>query len=175
MNAGEIVLVCSQNANLPFLVIGGFAVIAHGYARSTTDLDFLVRRAQQHEWQAQLAEHGYRIVHQQNTFAQFASEQSMNVDLMFVNDETFDKMWKASEVKIVKGKEARFPTLEHLIALKLHVCKQNIPHRILRDMDDVLTLINLNGVDLRKDNWRELFKKYGTIELYEKILGPGNF
>ena len=64
----------------------------------------------------------------------------------------------------------RFPSLEHLVALKLHVLKQNLPHRMLGDMDDVINLLLVNRVDLRQEKWRQLFVKYGSLELYEKVL-----
>jgi len=35
---------------LPLLLGGGHAVIAHGYPRSTFDLDLLVRRADRSQW-----------------------------------------------------------------------------------------------------------------------------
>ena len=33
-------------AGIPFLVIGGYAVFAHGYVRATDDLDLIVQRGQ---------------------------------------------------------------------------------------------------------------------------------
>lgn len=56
---------------LRFLVIGGHAVIAHGYPRTTFDLELLVERERSPEWDALLAELGYRILARQSAFVQF--------------------------------------------------------------------------------------------------------
>ena len=36
-------------------------------------------------------------------------------------------------------------------------------------MDDVINLLLANRVDLRQENWRQLFEKYGNRDLYKKI------
>ena len=35
----------AEQGNLPFLLIGGLAVVEHGYGRTTDDMDLLIRRA----------------------------------------------------------------------------------------------------------------------------------
>lgn len=152
------------------MIIGGMAVIAHGYPRDTFDLDYLVRRSDREAWKIALAAHEYRLAYEHDNFAQFTAEPGeTDVDLMFVNDSTFDVMFAASAVQDTGASQARFPSLEHLIALKLHVLKQGLRHRMLKDMDDVINLLLANRVDLRQENWRKLFEKYGNRELYEKI------
>jgi hypothetical protein len=172
MDAAEVIEKCAQGSDLEFLVIGGLAVIAYGYSRDTVDLDYLVRRSKRAEWTAKLATYGYTVFHEHDNFAQFTSPNSIDVDLMFVNDQTFDKLWAESSLKSVGAARVRFPALDHLVALKLHVIKQNIPHRVIRDLDDVMNLVKLNQVDLRSDKWRELFDRHGTRQIYEKLLGP---
>jgi hypothetical protein len=170
MTPAEIIAACSKNSELPFLVIGGLAVIAHGYPRDTVDLDYLVRRSGRESWQSALARLGYKVAHEHDNFAQFTSEPGgTDVDLMFVNDSTFDAMFGASLSQDTGLSQARFPSLEHLVALKLHVLKQQLRHRMLKDMDDVINLLLANRVDLRQENWRQLFEKYGSQDLYEKI------
>ncbi len=170
MTPAQIIAACSKNAELPFLIIGGMAVIAHGYPRDTFDLDYLVRRADREAWKIVLAAQGYGIAYEHDNFAQFTAEPGgTDVDLMFVNDSTFDVMFAASAVQNTGTSQARFPSLEHLIALKLHVLKQGLRHRMLKDMDDVVNLLLANRVDLRQENWRQLFEKYGNRDLYERI------
>lgn len=41
----------ANSKTLPFLVIGGHAVNAHGFSRFTKDVDFLVRRENSREWE----------------------------------------------------------------------------------------------------------------------------
>jgi hypothetical protein len=170
MTPAQIIAACSKNSELPFLIIGGMAVIAHGYPRDTVDLDYLVRRSDREAWRRALASHGFAIAYEHDNFAQFTSEPGgTDVDLMFVNDSTFDVMLAASTTQDTGASQARFPSLEHLIALKLHVLKQGLRHRMLKDMDDVVNLLLANRVDLRQENWRQLFDKYGNRDLYERI------
>ena len=170
MTTAEIIAVCARNSELPFLVIGGLAVIAYGHPRDTIDLDYLVRRSDREAWRRALASQGYEIAHEHENFAQFTSKRGwVDLDLMFVNGPTFETMVAASELKSLGSSDARFPSLEHLIALKLHVINQGIPHRMLGDMDDVINLLVANHVDVRQERWRQLFAKYANLELYEKV------
>ncbi len=93
----------------------------------------------------------------------------MDLDLMFVGDPTFDRMYLASIEKSLGSIAARVPSLEHLVALKLHVLKQNLAHRILGDFDDVIQLVLVNGIDLAQPGWREIFLKFGNEQIYDKI------
>lgn len=171
MTTSEIISACGHETQLPFLVIGGIAIVAHGYQRDTIDLDYLVRQSDRAAWRDALKKLGYQIAHEHDRFDQFASTHGwIDLDVMYVTEQTFDTMFAASELKNLGSADARFPSLEHLIALKLHVLKQNIPHRMLGDMDDVINLVLANHVNLRQDKWRELFVKYGSLDLYEKII-----
>lgn len=171
MTTAEIIAACARDGTLPFLIIGGLAVIAHGYPRETVDLDFLVKRDDRDRWRQALAGHGYEIAHEHQAFAQFTCRQGwIDLDLMFVNQPTFDAMMAASVEKSVGPATARFVSLQHLLALKLHAAKQNLPHRILGDMDDIVNLVLVNRIDLRQNSWRLFFQKYGNLELYEKCL-----
>lgn len=119
-----------------------------------------------------LAAHGYGLAYEHDSFAQFTSEPGgTDVDLMFVNDSTFDVMFAASTSQDTGASTARFSSLEHLIALKLHVLKQGLRHRMLKYLDDVINLLHANRVDLSQDQWRQLFEKYGNRDLYERIAG----
>jgi len=48
----------------------------------------------------------------------------------------------------------------HLLALKLHVSKQELRHRRLYDWDDIVSLVVQNKLDLREARWRAVFEKY---------------
>jgi hypothetical protein len=171
VTTAEIIALCGRETALPFLVIGGLAVIAHGYPRDTVDLDYLVRGSDRDKWREALARYGYTVVHEHAHFAQFASSLGwIDLDLMFVNESTFETMFAASQPRSLGLADTRFPCLEHLIALKLHVLKQGIPHRMLGDMDDVINLVLANRVDLRLEKWRHLFVKHGNLDLYEKAV-----
>jgi predicted nucleotidyltransferase len=157
---------------LKFLVIGGHAVIAHGYARTTFDLDLFVERSRRGEWKEVMAGLGYKLAAEHDTFMQFAppSPQSWPVDLMLVSADTFAGVCGESVKTRVESVTVRIPSLRHLLALKLHVLKQGAEHRIVKDMSDVLQLIELHRMNVRTEEFRELCLRYGNVSLYEKFV-----
>jgi Nucleotidyl transferase AbiEii toxin, Type IV TA system len=88
---------------------------------------------------------------------------------MFVQSATFKPMLEGSRVVEFYGTASRIPTLEHLIALKLHALKNTRPRRFLKDFLDVENLMRINLLDIKSENIRRLFEKYATMELYEKM------
>ena len=71
MNILELLNHVSTQRDLPFLIIGGHAVNAYGYARFTKDLDILVRREQRAEWTVALEQHAFSIKHDGGNFLRF--------------------------------------------------------------------------------------------------------
>jgi hypothetical protein len=161
----------TRQRHLPFLVIGGHAVNLYGFPRETADLDFLVCSDDRPSWTTLFADIGYHILSDAPNFVQLTSheETAWPVDLMFVGPATFKPMIEASHVVEFYGTTSRIPTLEHLIALKLHAIKNTRPHRFLKDFLDVENLIRVNHLDIKSEYTRRLFEKYATIELYEKM------
>ena len=157
--------------NLQFLVIGGLAVNLYGYSRDTADLDLLICAGQRESWLDLFSQLGYSIYRDGGNFIQLASEQqtAWPVDLMLVQEKTFAPMFAASRETDLYGTLLRIPSLEHLIALKLHALKHTRMERFLKDFLDVENLIRTNKLDLKSENIRQLFAKYGTMELYDKV------
>jgi len=156
---------------LRFLIIGGYAVAAHGHTRATFDVDFLVRRTDREAWFTRLAAAGLKCFAETNTFAQFTQPQGGDgLDLMFVDEPTFEQMWQASEPRDFGGRAAQVPCLDHVLALKLHALKQAPPHRISKDAEDVEMLVRRNGLSLGNPRYEQLFLKYGNRQLYETFV-----
>lgn len=156
---------------LRFLVIGGLAVNHYGYSRETADLDFFISRDERGEWLELLAASGYKNFHDGGSFIQFETpdKSAWPVDLMLVQEKTFSPIFRASLEAEFFGVKTRVPSLEHLITLKLHALKNTRMHRFLKDFLDVENLLRINRIDVRSQSIRELFDKYGTQDLYEKI------
>jgi len=156
---------------LRFLVIGGHAVAHHHYPRTTEDTDILICVDDRKAWLhlADIAE--LQMFHDGGNFLQFAPPNSSGwrLDMMLVNASTFAKMTDESEANTLEGEEVRLPSLDHLLALKLHALKHARGIRVLKDMDDVANLITNNRIDVKADKFRELVLKHGTPELYEKL------
>ena len=171
MELPDFIQLANAEPALPFLIIGGYAVAAHGHTRATFDVDFLVRREDRELWQSRITAAGLGMFAQSASFAQFGQPGGGDgLDLMFVNRETFEPMWQASEERDFGGRHARVPSLDHLLALKLHALKQALPHRTSKDAEDVETLIRRNGIDLGTPRYEQLFLKYGNRELYDSFL-----
>src|SRR5438874_1201383 len=135
----ELASIASRAANrgLPFLLTGGHAVIAHGFSRSTFDLDLIVRRADRQTW-IELAElMGYSVHRQGDVFLQFNAPKadSFPLDLMFVNEDTFEKLRAESVPAPSSQEDIRVVSLKHLLALKCHAVKHGHSGRIVKDAD----------------------------------------
>lgn len=161
----------ARKRRLRFLVIGGLAVNHFGFSRDTADLDFFVSQDEKQPWLEVLSEFGYEKYHDGGAFIQYAAPEksAWPVDLMLVQEKTFAPIFTASEKANLFGVETRVPSLEHLLALKLHALKNTRAHRFLKDFLDVENLIRINKLEIKSDKIRELFDKYGTRDVYEKV------
>lgn len=161
----------AAEAGLPFLVIGGYAVLAHGYVRATDDLDLLVPKGRRAAWRQLLESLGMTVKHDASTFLQFnaASGNRIDLDLMFVADEVFDRMAAVSIASSVEGISVPVVALLHLVALKCHALKHSQSLRRLKDLDDLIQLISLNRLDLNDPELEATILKHGNQELYEKL------
>ena len=161
--------------SLPFLVIGGHAVNAYGYSRLTKDLDLLVRRTDWKRWRELLEKEGFAFLFDGGTFMQMSSPEKyrLPMDFMLVSDKTFGGMQGASKGIQIGTVMVRVPSLDHLLALKLHALKYGPPRRGYKDLIDVLSLVDANAIEIRSDKFRSLCEKYGSAEIYERILNFG--
>lgn len=170
----QILHILNQKAyqrQLEFLVVGGHAVSAHGFSRQTGDLDLLVREEDRSAWREIFISLGYKMFYEHSSFMQFSPPElgTWPLDLMFVDNATFSGMLTES-LKVTFGDStARIPSVEHLLALKLHALKQGQPHRIFKDLSDIINLVLIKKIDVHTDQFRQLCEKYGNIGIYEKI------
>ncbi len=175
---------CEQAATggLPFLVIGGNAVIAYGYQRQTLDIDLFVREKDRRAWDSLILPLGYWPRHIHAVFHMYHPTRAglPPVDLMLVDDTTFAKFSADAAPSTLEKTPVLIPSLPHLIALKLHALKFGGEHRHARDQLDVAELVRLNKVDLAADNYREIFQRYATeriradlARLFERPEPPG--
>ena len=167
----ESIAAGTAKRQLPYLVIGGHAINLYGFARETADLDFLICADDRPGWLEFLTSLGYHVFSEGGNFIQLASDQetAWPLDLMLVRKKTFQPMLADSREVEFYGTTARTPSLDHLIALKLHALKNTRLNRFLKDFLDVENLIRINGLDIKSKRIRRLFDDYGTLELYEKM------
>ncbi|MEK6727236.1 MAG: nucleotidyl transferase AbiEii/AbiGii toxin family protein [Candidatus Omnitrophota bacterium] len=154
------------------VLIGGFAVNYYKVARQTADVDFLITEADFEKILGMLKKEGFEVEYRNEIFAGLRGAEGyiMDLDFMFVEESTLDKIIKDSEVASIGQQKLLVPSVQHLIALKLHAMKHNVK-RQYKDLLDIIELIKVNKVNARSVEFRELCLKYGSEELYNKILG----
>ncbi len=157
---------------VPCVLIGGFAVNYYKVSRNTQDMDFLITREDFDKIWGALSEAGYKQSWVQENFVLLENTQLLlrKVDFMFVDPSTLDKIMNEAQSITLAGQKFMVPSLNHLIALKLHSIKYNPKLRLLTDFPDIVGLIRKNNVSVESDDFKKLCLKFGTEDLYRKIL-----
>lgn len=156
---------------LPFLLAGGHAVIAHGHARNTFDIDLVTRHSDREAWEKLATSFGYGLDREGPTFVQFnpPNDEALPLDLMLVNEQTFAKL-AADAIPGPPGVgNVKIVSLLHLLALKCHAIRHRHPRRIGKDAEKVIRLVQVNRLDVNRNDIRELFLRFGAEEFYEKV------
>ncbi len=179
INAFARIAAAAERNNARILVIGGHAINAYGYNRTTVDFDFVIPGPTLSIWRDELQAMGYRWRSETRVFAQFSAPEGDNpsfpIDLMFVDEGTFEKLWTEARVLDFAGVSLRAPKPTHLIALKLHALKN--PARAARgkDLPDIVQLMRIAELDLADPELEAILRRYAderTIELLRKLTEP---
>jgi hypothetical protein len=162
----------AQAEGRSFVMIGGHAVNAHGYERTTIDLDFLVLGTDQASWKSLMARIGYKSIHETKAFIQFAPEAGgpIRIDLMTVEESTFGKLLQASEKKFYGNRHILVASILHLVALKLHACRTWDRAVQGKDYYDILNLIRIHRLDTNSEEFQEILNRYATESIRERLL-----
>ena len=89
---------------------------------------------------------------------------------MFVDEETLAQIKKSGREIEISGKLFFIPSLDHLIALKLHAIRYNYKIRLTKDLPDIINLVRINKIDVKNAEFKELCLEYGTEDIYRKIV-----
>ena len=158
-------------AGLPLLLIGGYAVMAHGFVRATDDLDLLVQSSRRDQWRRLMEDMGLSLYREAPTFMQFnpSAGAGLPVDLMLVADDVFERM--RADARQALGQEVPLGvvSLLHLIALKCHAIQHGKALRRVKDTEDLIQLITRNGLNLNEPELQATVLKHGNQELYDKL------
>jgi len=170
----QICVDAATAAGLDFLLIGGHAVNARGYLRTTLDYDFLLASRDLRRWSEILAEADYHLIapeHPIVAFAQFQPREGdgFRVDLMLVDDATFAKLLAGSEWLDYGHRRVRVIGILHLIALKLHALHEEHRELLGKDYLDIFTLIRRNGIDIHSAEFQEILNRHGTDTIRERL------
>ncbi len=160
-------------AGLDFLLIGGHAVNARGYQRTTLDFDFLIVGRDLQAWSKILNSADYQLITTEiKAFAQFEPRvgEDFRVDLMLVDATTFAKLLAGSEWRDYGSRRIRVIGVLHLIALKLHALRSEDRVALGRDYLDILSLIRLNSVDIRSPEFEDILDRYATKSCRQRLI-----
>lgn len=159
-------------ANIPFILVGGFAVNYYGVSRATGDVDLLMTEANYNRTPLLFTKGGYREVLKQHLFVRLQNEKYdfIDIDVLFVDPKTFEEMYKQAKEVLIQNNKIKTPSFQNLIALKLHSLKHN-PSREIPDLIDIVNLLRANEDLLTKEQFQELCSKFGNQDVQTKVMG----
>jgi len=171
-NSFELISVLSKEKGITCVLIGGFAVNNYNYARQTMDVDFIITKEDFDKIFTLLINQGYEQEYKNEVFIQLknSKQQFMDLDFMFVDRDTLSMIIEDSKKTTISGQKFIVPSLNHLIALKLHAVKYNPHMRANIDLQDIINLVKINHLDHSSVDFKNLCLKYGTKEIYDTIL-----
>jgi hypothetical protein len=155
-----------EREGIRYAVIGGLAMHAWGFSRTTQDADFVVESADRRRV-VNLAESvGFTTFHMSEGYSNH-ERGADRVDFMYVDSATADQLFKDVERRAIVG-DIVLPVVrpEHLAAMKAIAIKW-APRRGYRDIGDVLYLLRLPGVD--REFIREYFVRKGLLDVFNEI------
>lgn len=158
-----------QKKEIDFALIGGFALHAAGYTRTTQDIDFIIAREKLAEVKKVLKALGYSLLFESEEVATFEDKKGDlgRVDFILAHRKYATAMLLRAKYKdILNGKfSLKVVIPEDLIGLKVQ-SSSNDPSRFYQDMADIEGIIraNYNRLDMK------LVKEYFEIFKREKDL-----
>lgn len=166
----SITLYC-EDRGMRFLVSGGHAVNAYGVSRQTGDLDLIVERSRKEDWTSLLKKLRYKAYQDDPRFSRFEPPElaAWPIDLMYVDDTTFEKMHAAANETEIGVAAVRVTSPEHLVTLKIHALKYNQPHRRPKDYGDLIALLRTAASKITEEELCALCERYADGKLYEKL------
>lgn len=162
----------ADTQQMRFLVAGGHAVACYGMSRQTGDIDFVVSLSEKEKWLQLLEKLRYTKLQDDNRFSRFKPDQlaAWPIDLMYVDQNTFEKMYAARENRDFGATIAPIVSAKHLAILKLHALKHFQPHRAPKDYGDLLALIKAGAATFEDGELKALCIKYANQALYDRII-----
>ena len=167
----HLIAKASKKSAVPCVLIGGFAINFYKVTRDTLDVDFLITKEDFAKIKDALLGAGYAEEFATDVAVRFSNKkEAVDIDFMIVDKATREKIIKDGKEIEVVGEKLTIPSINHLIALKLHAIKHNQKNRIWKDLPDIIRLVKMNGIDCKKEDFKDLCLKYGNNEIYKIIL-----
>lgn len=157
-----------EEAGIPLLLAGGWAVNSYGFSRNTLDVDWVCARSRAPDATTLMSELGFEAV-TDGMATRFRYRRDFAfpaIDLIWVNDETFSRI--IGEIDHALG--VRLVTFEGLIAMKLHALKDDV-QRKGRDLRDLQELLSKHPGRIPEHDLREMCAKYAGPDAYNRVTG----
>ena len=151
----------------PPALIGGLALAAHNYVRSTQDVDFLAAAEDAEQLHELLLGLGYRCLHRSADAANYARGDE-RIDFLFAHRPASERLLRDAKLRQTAMGRLRVVSAEGLIGLKLQGFV-NDPKRT-RDMDDIRSLLRANRGRLNIDELRDYFRLFQREPLLDDLL-----
>lgn len=162
-----------EKLKLPYLLVGGHAVILYGVTRFTRDVDFLIPATSIDAWTYFLTKtFRYRLFQSSHAFLRFENESldQFPIDFMLVNQSTWKKLALGIEIKqLSPGIMVKLPNPTHLIAMKMVALDS--PHRRKDNVDwsDIIHIIQEQKLSIEDPVFRDLILRYGGEKTLKKL------
>ncbi len=161
-----------EQAGVPLLLAGGWAVNFHGYSRFTRDVDWICSRVNERKACDLMESVGLTKTTEgmASRFVMLKDPTLPPVDLIWVDEVTFEKM-AATENRT--GRHGDIPVIgfESLLAMKLHALKDDA-HRQGRDVLDIRSLLEYSPTRISEEQLKELCLRYAGPGVYESQIEP---
>ncbi len=147
-------------------LIGGIAVNIHGYARATSDVDFLIDLDDETSLHALMTELGYAAIDRREDLSSYM-RGNQRADFLHAHREIGRRLL-AGAARVAYGTVA-LPVIspEGLLGFKVQAFSDD-PRR-LKDLGDMLEVMRVCGKTLNWDEVRGYFAIFGREELFEEL------
>jgi hypothetical protein len=156
----------AEASGVRFLLIGGWALEAYGFARQTIDLDCLIADPDFAKLDSFLRAARFTEIAQTENFRRYRHANFGYLDVLLVDVTTFEKLYPASQPFRVGRVVLKVPSLPHFIALKLHAIK-NAPAREMRELADIEQIARPGRI--AKDEMKQLCAQFGPPDIWAKL------
>lgn len=153
----------------PWLLVGGHALAAYGWARATLDLDLLVPGEAQAELVDFMEKLGYETLHRSTGYSNHLHQAADfgRVEFVYVRGDTRRELFAAAQQAIgPQGIPVLVPKAEHLIAMKVRAMASD-PSRRFQEMADIAALLAATPVD--QNEVRGYFERAGLLESWHEL------
>ncbi len=120
--------------------------------------------------QTLLAKHGYEELRRFPATARLRHHSLLlpDVDFMLLDRSTMQQLLVTGQQIEIQGATYLIPSVINLITMKMHALKNN-SNREWKDLPDIGWLCIMNRVDVESEPFHSLIRRYGSIELHDKI------